>query len=468
MRLVIAEKPNAGIEIAKALGATNRRDGYMEGNGYVVTWCVGHLATLKEPHDYDLKYEKWNLNHLPIIPDRYELKVVPTAQKQFNVVKKFLTDKNFEYVVNAADAGREGELIFDNVYRLSGSKLDVKRLWTSAALTEEAIRREFKNLKPASQYEGLKLAARVRAASDWVIGMNATRALTLRAGAHGKPISIGRVQTPTLSFLVTRELEIKNFKSKEFSLIEGQFLAASKQYTGTLQLAQGEEQKLSPRIFDQVQANFIFTQLKKQKTGTIDAIETERKKLSTPELFDLTELQKEANKIYGFTADETLKIAQSLYEHHKVLSYPRTDFKHLPNEMKVETVKILNSLKGHVLKQNKDFFDIALQKIDEVKKRIFDDSKVGDHHALLPMAKIPEKLNENELKIYELILKGKEELLTISNPVQFIFSHSALGVGWDNPNVFNASLSSSWESIPLRSESILRNDSVQYPTFPKP
>ena len=235
--------------------------------------------------------------------------------------------------------------------------------------------------------------------------MNATRALTLRAGAHGKPISIGRVQTPTLSFLVTREIEIKNFKPKEFSLIEGQFLAASKQYTGTLQLPQEEDEKLSPRIFNQAQADIIFVQIKNQKTGTIDSIETARKKLSTPELFDLTELQKEANKLYGFTAEETLKIAQSLYEQHKVLSYPRTDFKHLPNEMKVETIKILNSLKGKVLNQNKDFFDTALQKIDEVKKRVFDDSKVGDHHALLPMAKIPENLDENELRLYELVLK---------------------------------------------------------------
>jgi DNA topoisomerase-3 len=405
MKLVIAEKPNAGMEIAKALGATHRKDGYIEGNGYIVTWCVGHLATLKEPHDYDLKYKKWNFNDLPIIPNRYELKVVPIMQKQFDVVKKFLTNGAFEYVVNAADAGREGELIFDNVYRLAGSKLEVKRLWTSAALTEDAIRREFANLKPSSQYEGLKLAARAWAASDWVIGMNATRALTLCAGAHGKPITIGRVQTPTLSFLVTRELEIKNFKPKAFISIEGQFLAAEKQYKGILQVPQDEDKKLSPRMFDQTQAELIFLQLKDQKTGLIDSMETARKKILTPELFDLTELQKEANKIYGFTADETLKIAQSLYEKHKVLSYPRTDFKHLPNEMKVEMVKILFSLKGHILKQNEVFFDVALQRVDEVKKRLFDDSKVGDHHALLPMAKIPNNLDDGETKIYELVLK---------------------------------------------------------------
>lgn len=404
MRLVIAEKPSAGGEIAKALGATQRKEGFMEGNGFIVTWCIGHLATLKEPHDYDPKYEKWNLNDLPIIPDKYELKVVPSAQKQFNVVKKFLTDNKFEYVVNATDAGREGELIFDNVYRLSGSKLEVKRLWTSAALTEESILREFKNLKPASHYEGLKLAARVRAASDWVIGMNATRALTLRAGAHGKPISIGRVQTPTLSFLVSRELEIKNFKPQQYSQIEGVFFTFEKQYKGILQLPQ-EDKKLSSKIFNHAQAEIIFAKIKSQKDGVIDSVETLRKKLNTPELFDLTELQKEANKIYGFTAEETLKIAQSLYENHKVLSYPRTDFRHLPCELRPEVTKTLETLRGFVLDKNITYFDVALNKVKEEQKRIFDDSKVGDHHGLLPMKKIPENLNEQERKIYELILK---------------------------------------------------------------
>lgn len=402
MKLVIAEKPSVAVEIAKALNVSGRKNGYIQNNEWTITWCVGHLCTLKEPHDYDEKYKEWNLKDLPIIPKKYELKVVPATEDQYDVVSKLLQNNKFEFVVNATDAGREGELIFDNVYRLSGSKLITKRLWTSAALTEEAIRREFQNLKPASEFDGLRVAARVRAACDWLIGMNATRAVTLNVGIKGQVFTIGRVQTPTLSFIVQRELDIINFKPQEFWSITGVFSADKMSYNGAYKFLD-KTGKMSNRIFDKEVANNLFVNLKKQKNGLIIDVEKENKKINPPSLLDLTNLQKEANKIYGFSAEETLNIAQKLYETHKVLSYPRTDYKCLPNEMKKEVKKILDALK-----KNGDqvpWFETAERNLNNKCDHIFDDSKVGDHHALIPMAKIPENLKENEQKIYDIVLK---------------------------------------------------------------
>lgn len=235
MKLIIAEKPAVATEIAKVLkvNGKGKKFGYFENNEWTITWCVGHLVTLKDPSEYDQKYEKWNLDHLPIIPTRYELKPVESSIGQYEIVSSFLKNEKFEFVINATDAGREGELIFDNVYRLAGSKLKIKRLWTSAALTEEAILRELNNLHEASEFDGLRMAARVRAACDWLIGINATRAVTLSVGQFKQVYTIGRVQTPTLAILVKRELEIKDFKSKDFFTLQGSFNHNGQLYNGT-------------------------------------------------------------------------------------------------------------------------------------------------------------------------------------------------------------------------------------------
>lgn len=395
MKLIIAEKPAVAGEIAKALKVNNKKYGYFQNNEWTITWCVGHLVTLKDPSEYDEKYEKWNLDDLPIIPVRYELKPVKSSLDQYEIVSSLLQNEKYEFVINATDAGREGELIFDNVYRLSGSKLKIKRLWTSAALTEEAILRELNNLHEASEFDGLRMAARVRAACDWLIGINATRAVTLSVGQYKQVYTIGRVQTPTLAILVKREQEIKNFNSKDYFTLHGLFNHNGQVYNGTY--SEG-------KIFDKSKAEDILSKIKNFKGASIKSVEIQEKKNLPPQLFDLTSLQKEANKIFGFTAEETLKIAQNLYEKHKCLTYPRTDYKHLSDEMKPEVKKILNSLKE--LDYKIEYFESALKNLDTPCEHIFCTEKVGDHHALLPTAKLPsDEILDNDFKIYDLIVR---------------------------------------------------------------
>ncbi len=401
MKLVIAEKPGVAAEIAKALGVNNRYHGYFQNKEWTITWCVGHLCTLKTPEDYDAKYKEWNLDDLPIIPKKYELKVNPQTKEQFNIVSKFLRDDRFKFVVNATDCGREGELIFDYPYRLSGSKIPVKRFWASSALTPEVIRDGFKNLRDAAEFEGVKNAARVRSACDWVIGMNATRAITLRANIRKQVFSIGRVQTPTLAFIVQRELQIKEFKENKFYVIQSEFKTENMTYEGVYKFFD-ESGKLTHRIFNKNTSQDLLKQIKKQKQGQIESVDKTRKKVSPPTLFDLTSLQREANKIFGFTAEETLKIAQSLYEKHKVLSYPRTDYKHLPIELKIELIKIISALKNGNFKEG---IDTALLNLKGENHPIFDNSKVGDHYGLIVMARLPENLSDDENKIYSMVLK---------------------------------------------------------------
>lgn len=401
MKLVIAEKPGVAAEIAKALGVHGRYNGYIQNKEWTITWCVGHLCTLKAPEDYDETYKVWNLDDLPIIPNKYELKVNPQTEDQFNIVSKFLRDDRFKFVVNATDCGREGELIFDYPYRLSGSKIPVKRFWASSALTPEVIRDGFKNLRSASEFEGVRNAARVRSACDWVIGMNATRAITLRANIHKQVFSIGRVQTPTLAFIVQRELKINDFKENQFYVIQSEFKSENITYASVYKFLD-ESGKLSHRMFDKTKAQEILKQIKKQKQAHIESVDKTQKKVSPPTLFDLTNLQREANKIFGFTAEETLKIAQSLYEKHKVLSYPRTDYKHLPIEIKNELIKILSVLRTGDFKEE---IDTALSNLNGKNHPIFDNSKVGDHYGLIVMARLPVDLSDNENKIYSMVLK---------------------------------------------------------------
>lgn len=401
--LVIAEKPNAGREIAEALGAHKKFDGGLESDDYVVSWAAGHLVTLKEPHEYREDWKNWSFETLPILPEKYELKVSSKeTQKQFNILKKLLNSKDINRVVNACDAGREGELIFDYIYRLSGSKIPAYRLWTSAALTTEAIQREFQKLKPIEEFNGLRLAARARSTADWTIGLNSTRAITLAAQKSGSKgvFSVGRVQTPTLYFLLARELEIRDFKPQNFFTIKANFeTEANEHFTATYELQ--NEGKMSSQIFSSVDAKNIMTSCE-GKSAVIKKVESKEGTTPPPFLFDLTDLQKECNKRFSLSAEKTLEVAQSLYEKHKCLSYPRTEFKHLTDDNRQMIPGILEALKTSY---DQKFIDQVTKTYKNENKRIFDSSKVGDHHALLPTSTKPQNLSEIEQNVYDLIAK---------------------------------------------------------------
>ena len=401
--LVIAEKPAAGRDIAEALGATKKIDGGLESNDYVISWAAGHLVTLKEPHEYKDEWKEWKLETLPILPDKYELKVSSKeTQKQFNILKKLLNAKDINRAVNACDAGREGELIFDYIYRLSGSKIPAFRLWTSAALTADAIKREFTQLKPIEHYNGLRLAARARSTADWTIGLNSTRAITLAAQKNGSKgvFSVGRVQTPTLYFLLAREIDIKNFKSQPFFTLKANFQTEiNETFFGNYEYQ--SEGKMFTQIFSNTNAKTVMSDCE-GKNAKIVKVESKDGSTPPPFLLDLTELQKECNKRFSLSAEQTLEVAQALYEKHKCLSYPRTEFKHLTDDNRQMIPGILEALKSSY---DQKFIDQVTQTYKNENKRIFDSSKVGDHHALLPTSTNPKNLSEIEQKVYELVVK---------------------------------------------------------------
>ena len=412
--LVIAEKPAQGKEIAHALGAIKFVDGAMESGEFTVSWAVGHLVTLKEPDEYGDKWKKWSFDTLPILPENYELKIIdlPHVKKQFSIVKKLLTSKQFTRVVNACDAGREGELIFDYLYRLSGCKIPAYRLWTSAALTPDAIKREFQKLKPIEEFNGLRLAARARAQADWAIGMNATRALTLAMQQTQKPstnsqekngkdssYSVGRVQTPTLQFLVSRETEIRNFISKPFWTIYADlFTRNNENFKGRFEYK--NEGAFIHQIYSQTDAQNIFRDCE-GKEAKVAKIDSKEGSTPPPLLFDLTDLQKECNKRFSLSADETLKVAQELYEKHKCVSYPRTEYRYLTEDNREMIPDIVKALKGRF---DDKFLDQVKNTYKNQNKRIFNNEKVGDHHAMIPTSSSPNNLNELEGKVYTLIV----------------------------------------------------------------
>ncbi|KAB8035619.1 DNA topoisomerase III (plasmid) [Silvanigrella paludirubra] len=428
--LIIAEKPGAGREIADALGVTKKLDGSMESDEYIISWAAGHLVTLKEPHEYNEKWKDWSLETLPILPEKYELKISSNeTKKQFNILKKYLTSSNVSKVINACDAGREGELIFDYIYRLSGSKIPAYRLWTSAALTAEAIKRELQRLKPIEEFNGLRLAARARSTADWVIGMNSTRAITLAAQKSGNKgvFSVGRVQTPTLFFLVSREIEIKNFKAKPFWVIKGNFLTEKNQtYLGNYEYQ--NDSKFISQIYSISDAKMIMEECE-GSNAKIVKVESKDGSTSPPLLFDLTELQKECNKRFGLSADKTLEIAQILYEKHKCLSYPRTEFRHLTEDNRETIPNILEALKDSF--DNK-FIKKVNETYKETNKRIFDNSKVGDHHALLPTSVSPKNLQEIEEKVYRLVVN---RFLAVFSP-NFEFKSSIIAALCNGKHLF--------------------------------
>lgn len=371
MKLVIAEKPSVAISIAKVIGATKKKDGYYEGNGYRVSWCVGHLIQMANPDAYDEKYAKWNIEDLPIVPKEYKYEVAKATKKQFNILKKLMNDKDVDIVINACDAGREGESIFRLVYNQANCKKKMKRLWISS-MEDSAIKAGFNNLKDGSYYDDLFESAKARAIADWLVGMNISR---LYSCLYKQNYSVGRVQTPTLAMIVNRDDEIADFKKEKY-------------YTVELSL---DGFALSTDRIDNKTTTEQLINLVGNSIEITDIIQKE--KITKPDLpFDLTTLQRECNKYFGYSAKQTLDYAQSLYE-KKLITYPRTDSRCLTEDMIVGTV---NNILG------KNDFDTERIKV------VFDSKKVTDHHAIIPTASSMNEdltlLPESELKVYELVL----------------------------------------------------------------
>lgn len=369
--LVIAEKPSVSKSIAKVIGAYRQEDGYLEGGDCVVSWCLGHLAEYAAPEHYDERYENWRFEDLPILPAEWKLLVHSTKKPQFNVLRKLLRSKKFDYVVNACDAGREGEAIFRRVYALAGSKLPIKRLWISS-MEDAAIQQGFENLKDGAAYDNLFAASECRAKADWLIGMNGTRAFTKK---YGRKQTIGRVQTPTLAMLTERQTKIQNFVKEPYYKVE---LSGAGVVAVSKQMAQEQDADAMQAACD-------------GQCAVVGSIERKRVEKKPPKLYDLTTLQRETNRYYGLTASQTLQVLQELYE-EKLVTYPRTDSQFVTEDMRTTVESLVLALDGTAA-------DVSC---------VINNSKVTDHHAILPTMQSAkcnkEKLSETKQKILSLII----------------------------------------------------------------
>ena len=402
MKLVIAEKPSVALSIAKVLGANDKKDGYVEGNGYKVSWCVGHLIQMANPDAYDSRYVKWNMEDLPIFPKEYKYEVTKATKKQFSILKKLMNESSVDTIINACDAGREGEAIFRLVYTEASCKKKVERLWISS-MEDSAIKEGFSHLRDGSEYNSLFASAQARAIADWLVGMNISR---LYSCLYQQNYSVGRVQTPTLAMIVKRDDEIAHFKKEKYYTVEllTDGFSLSSERIDDIETAK----RLKNKVGNTIQLNDV----------------TQKEKITNPELpFDLTTLQRECNKFFGYSAKQTLDYAQSLYE-KKFITYPRTDSRCLTEDMIVNT---LNNIVG------KNDFD------KERVKAVFNSKKVTDHHAIIPtISSLKEdlsKLPESEAKVYRLILNKlhaslgyplKESLTKVIAEVEG-FSFSCIG-----------------------------------------
>ena len=390
-KLIVAEKPSVGKDIARVLGVKNKGEGYLYGEEYVVTWALGHLVSLCEPGEVNPQWQKWNMNDLPMLPADIPLKALPATMDQYRTVAKLLTSPKIDSVICATDSAREGELIFRYIYQLCGCTKPVERLWISS-MTDAAIRKGFEELKPASCYDALYESARCRSVADWLVGMNASRAYSLRYNAH---LSIGRVQTPTLNLIVKRDLEIENFVPQDYWEIRANF----GDYEGLWVNPETKETRApSKELADRVKA-----ECKKGTPAVVEESEAEIKRMPPPQLFDLTTLQREANRKFGYSADKTLKLAQALYERHKLLTYPRTDSRYLSDDMQP---KIRNTLEK-LPEPYAAYISAPEMNLSMHTKRFYDNTKISDHHAIVPTEKLPrlESLTADERNIYDMVAR---------------------------------------------------------------
>ncbi len=385
MKVVLAEKPSVARELAGFLGAGQRREGYLEGQGYQITWAYGHLVTLKEPGEYDPALKRWSLDTLPILPPRFQLKVVEQrlARQQFAIVKRLF--RQADEIVCATDAGREGELIFRYILELSGCQdKPFRRLWLSS-LTASAIRAAFQQLQPGRAYDRLYAAARCRSQADWIVGMNGTRYYTMRFGGRGRLWSVGRVQTPVLALIVRRDDAIRTFRPQPFWELITVYRATRFQFAGD----RFEQEAAARAVLEQVQGQVL----------AITRVERKRERVLPPQLYDLTELQRDMNRRYGLSAAATLKAAQALYE-AKLITYPRTDSRYLSRAVQHEVPRILEKLQP-LRAADIDRLDLGALRFTA---RLVNDAKVGDHHAILPTGKLPGQLNSAEQKVFDAVV----------------------------------------------------------------
>ncbi|MDQ6914326.1 MAG: DNA topoisomerase 3 [Actinomycetota bacterium] len=402
--LVIAEKPSVGRDLARVLpGPFEKKEGYLEGPEHVVSWAVGHLVQLADPDEYDPKFKKWRMADLPIVPDRFKLVVRDErSRKQMTVIKRLLDRDDVERVVNACDAGREGELIFAYVYEKAGSRRPVQRLWLQS-MTKQAIEEAFGRLRPGAEMERLEQAARSRSEADWIVGMNATRAATIRLrSSFDGAVSLGRVQTPTLAIVARREEEIRAFQPEPYWLVDARFAAeageAGREYAGRY------HDGAQPRLPAAADAEAIVAAVRDQ-VGEITKLDKSRRKERPPLLYDLTTLQREANTRYGFSARRTLAAAQRLYEEHAALTYPRTSSRFLPSDMRGD-IKPIAALVGH----NREYAAAAgyVTGLDVLPlARVVNDAKVTDHHAIIPTRSEHrlDKMNDDDRRVYDMVAR---------------------------------------------------------------
>lgn len=392
--LVLAEKPSVGRDIARVLGCKNEKNGYIEGSKYIVTWALGHLVTLADPETYDKKYKSWEMNDLPILPKELKTVVIKKTSKQFNTVKAQLNRNDVEEVVIATDAGREGELVARWIIEKAHIKKPIKRLWISSS-TDKAIKEGFTKLRDGRDYNNLYYSAIARAEADWIVGINATRALTTKYNAS---LSCGRVQTPTLAIISKREDEIRNFKPKDYYTLD-----VLTEKGGSYLKLSWHDRNNSTSTFNKDKIENIKKKVSNKDLKIVDVKKSNKKKYS-PALYDLTELQRDANKIFGYSAKETLSIMQKLYEHHKVLTYPRTDSRYLTDD-------IVDILKDRIKAVNTSEYSKVCMKLLKTKikpnKSFVDNSKVSDHHAIIPTEErvFLGDLSDKERKIYDLVVK---------------------------------------------------------------
>jgi DNA topoisomerase-3 len=408
--LVIAEKPSVGRDLARVLpGPFTRQEGYLEGPDHVITWAVGHLVQLAEPDEYDDKFRRWRMADLPIVPDKFRLVVRDErSRRQMNVVKRQLGRDDVDLVVNACDAGREGELIFAYLYEKAGSKLPVKRLWLSS-MTQSAIRDAFSRLRDGSELASLEAAARSRSEADWIVGMNATRAATIRLrSSFDGAVSLGRVQTPTLAILARREEEIRAFRPEPYWTVDARFEvlagAPGRRYEGRFHVAAGSDAGRGPRIATAEHAQAVVDACR-DTDGTIVKLEKRERRERVPLLYDLTSLQREANSRFGFSARRTLGAAQRLYEEHKALTYPRTNSRFLPADM-IPEIKPIAAIVGE-----RPEYAAAAKYVTGLDMlplaRVINDERVTDHHAIIPTnATHPvDRMGDDDRRIYDMVTR---------------------------------------------------------------
>ena len=443
MKVCIAEKPSVAREIANILGAKTKRDGFYEGNGYAVTYTFGHLCTLLEPKDYKPHWKSWDLNNLPMLPERFDTKVNGDAgiKKQFNIVKSLF--EKAEVVINCGDAGQEGELIQRWVINQCNYKGEVKRLWISS-LTEEAIKEGFQNLESSKKYDNLYYAGYSRAIGDWLLGLNATRLYTVKFGGYKQVLSIGRVQTPTLAMLVNRYKEIRDFKPKPYWELQTTYRDTLFNYEDGRFLKKEDGQILADKV---AQSEFEIVSVKKKKG-----------KEYAPKLFDLTGLQVYCNNKFGFSADDTLKIVQKLYE-MKVVTYPRVDTTFLPNDLYPKVHGILSKLTNY-----SKFTQPLLGKKIKKTKRVFDDKKVTDHHAIIPTG-IQGNLQYNQQQVYDIITK---RFIAVFYPDSDVSNTSVMGKAAEVPfkTTGKEIINKGWRVVFETEESKIKKELNQQLTLP--